>query len=216
MYKTLIVEAVTIAITAAALMTGIFATTLTQIALAQGNSTSPATSSNIQSASPSNRTGTNAAESNFLVYENSTFGMKLQYPSNWAKQTAGHAATFVLLDNGKNNPEQFLAKLNVTGIMGFPPNVPLKAMADRVVDGYRHFLGNFQIESYTNTTLRDNNAIKIVYTYTDSKNTNFKATDIATVNNDRLYVIQYYAESPKYETYLPTLQKMIDSFQITK
>jgi hypothetical protein len=48
MYKTLIVEAVTIAITAAALMTGIFATTLTQIALAQGNSTSPATSSNIQ------------------------------------------------------------------------------------------------------------------------------------------------------------------------
>jgi len=214
MYKILIVAAV--AITAAALMTGIFTTTSTQIALAQGNSTSPATSSNIQSASPSNRTGTDAAESNFLVYENSTFGMKLQYPSNWAKQTAGQAATFVLLGSGENNPEQFLAKLNVTGIMGFPPNVPLKAMADRVVDGYRHFLSNFQIESYTNTTLGGNNAIKIVYTYTDSKNTNIKATDIATVNNDRLYVIQYYAESPKYQTYLPTLQKMIDSFQITK
>ncbi|MFL6403302.1 MAG: PsbP-related protein [Nitrososphaeraceae archaeon] len=216
MYKRLILAAVTIVITAAALMTGIFTTTLTQIALAQRNSTNPATSSNIQSASPSNRTGTDAAESNFLVYENSTFGMKLQYPSNWAKQTAGQAATFVLLGSGQNNPEQFFAKLNVTGIMGFPPNVPLKAMADRVVDGYRHFLSNFQIESYTNTTLGGNNDIKIVYTYSDSKNTNIKATDIATVNNDRLYVIQYYAESPKYQTYLPTLQKMIDSFQITK
>jgi hypothetical protein len=216
MDKTLIVATLTIAITAGALMTGIFATTLAQTALAQGNSTSPATSSNIQSASPSNSTGTNTSESNFLVYENSTFGIKMQYPSNWAKETAGQGVTFVLLANGKNNQEQFLAKLNVTGIMGFPPNVPLKAMADRVVDGYRHFLSNFRIESYSNTTLGGNNAIKIVYTYTDSKNTNFKATDTATINNDRLYVIQYYAESPKYQTYLPTLQKMIDSFQITE
>jgi hypothetical protein len=100
--------------------------------------------------------------------------------------------------------------------MGFPPNVPLKAMADRVIDGYKHFLRNFQIESYANSTLGGNNAIKIVYRYGDPKNINFNATDIATIKNDRLYVIQYYysAQSPKYQNYLPTLQKMVNSFQI--
>jgi serine/threonine-protein kinase len=197
MNKTLIVAAITIAITVAASMTGILTITLTQIALAQDNSTSP-------------------AETNFLTYENSTFGIKIQYPSSWAKQTADQGVTFVLPANGKNNLEQFLAKLNVTGIVGFPPNVPLKAMADRVVDGYRHFLSNFQIESYANTTLGGNNAIKILYSYRNSKNNSFNATDIATIKNDRLYVIQYYAESSKYQSYLPTLQKMIDSFQIKK
>jgi eukaryotic-like serine/threonine-protein kinase len=198
MNKMLIVAvAITIAITAAASMTGILTITSTQIALAQGNSTNP-------------------AETNFLTYENSTFGIKMQYPSSWAKQTTGQGVNFVLLANGKNNLEQFLAKVNVTSIMGFPPNMPLKAMADRVVDGYRHFLGNFQIKSYTNTTLGGNNAIKIVYSYTNTKNNSFNATDIATIKNDRLYVIQYYAESSKYQSYLPTLQKMIDSFQIKK
>ena len=99
--------------------------------------------------------------------------------------------------------------------MGFPPNIPLKAMADRVIDGYRHFLRDFQIESYANSTLGGNNAIKIVYHYADPKNnSSFMATDIATIKNDRLYVIQYYAQLPSIQSYLPTLQKMVDSFQI--
>jgi hypothetical protein len=220
MNKTLAARAVIISIITAALMTEIFATIVAQIALAaQGNSTSPAVSSDSQN-STSNTTATNAGSANFLTYENSTWGIKIQYPSNWAKQTTGQGVTFVVLYSGKNdnnnNPQQFLAKLNVTSVAGIPSGAPLKALADRVVDGYRHFLSNFQIESYTNTTLGGNNAIKIVYSYTDPKNTNFKATDIATIKKDRLYVIQYYYEqSSKYQSYLPTLQKMVDSFQIT-
>jgi eukaryotic-like serine/threonine-protein kinase len=214
MNKTLIVAAVSLVIITATLMTKIFETTLTPVALAQANSTTPARTNS--SASTLNTTPTNAAESNFLRYENSTLGIKMQYPSSWTKQTAGHGATFVLLSNGEKNPEEFVVKLNATSITGFPSNVPLKALADRVIDGYKHFLRNFKIESYANTTVVGNNAIKILYTYTDSKNNGFKATDIAIIKNDRLYVIQYYVEGSKYQTYLPILQKMIDSFQMIK
>jgi eukaryotic-like serine/threonine-protein kinase len=214
MNKTLIVAAVSLVIITATLMTRIFETTLTPIALAQANSATPATTNS--SASTLNTTPTNAAESNILRYENSTLGIKMQYPSSWTKQTAGHGVTFVLLSNGEKNPEQFVAKLNATSITGFPPNVPLKALADRVVDGYKHFLRNFKIESYANTTLAGNNSIKILYSYTDSKNNGFKATDIAAIKNDRLYVIQYYVEGSKYRTYLPILQKIIDSFEMIK
>jgi eukaryotic-like serine/threonine-protein kinase len=213
MNKTVLVGAVAVLITAAGLMTGIFAIALTQITLAQKNTTISVIQSN--SSATSNTSTSAAANAKFLTYENSTLGIKIQYPSNWTKQTARDGIAFVVLPMGKNNTEQFLAKLNVTRIMGFPPNVPLKVLADRVVDGYRHFLRNFQIESYANHTLGSNNAIKIVYIYADSKNNSFMATDIATIKNDRLYVIQYYAQSPRNQNYLPTLQKMVNSFQIT-
>jgi len=217
MNKMAIVRTVAIVvITAAGLMIGMFATELTQITLAQKNTSISAIQPDPQSATSNSTTNATATNAKFLTYENSTLGIKIQYPSNWTKQTAKGGIAFVVLPTwDNNNPEQFLAKLNVTGIMGFPPNVPLKAMADRVIDGYKHFLRNFQIESYANSTLGSNNAIKIVYRYADPKNnSSFMATDIATIKSDRLYVIQYYAQSPKYQNYLPTLQKMVNSFQI--
>ena len=208
-----------VVITASVLMTGIFATALTQITLAQKNTTNSVIQSNSQNSTSNSTTTTTTANAKFLTYENSTLGLKIQYPSNWTKQTARDGIAFVVLPvtrGNNNNPEQFLAKLNVTDIMGFPPNVPLKAMADRVIDGYRHFLRNFQIKSYDNSTLGNNNAIKIVYHYSDPKdNSSFMATDIATIKNDRLYVIQYYTQLPRNQSYLPVLQEMVDSFQIT-
>lgn len=215
MNKTSILRATAIAVTAVGLMTGIFATELTQITLAQKNATISAIQSNYQNGVSNATTATNAK---FLTYENSTLGIKIQYPSNWTKQTVRHSVAFVIpFMGGNNNPEQFLAKLNVTGITGFPPNASLKAMADRVIDGYRHFLRNFQIKSYANNTLGKSNAIKIVYSYADPKsNSSFMATDIAMIKNDGLYVIQYYAQLPRIQSYLSTFQKMVDSFQITR
>jgi len=171
--------------------------------------------------SPAKTTTTN--NTNFLTYQNPTSGIKIQYPSDWLKEAAaGTGVTFVLPAGNNNNsnnsnPEQFLAKLNTTAIAGFPPNVPLKGMADGVLNGYKHFLPNFQLESYMNTTLGGSPAVKIVYRFTDSRHGgDFKASDTATIKANRLYVIQYYVQSSKYQSYLPTLQKMLDSFEITK
>ena len=92
------------------------------MALAQGNFTTPATISNSQNISPSaSTTAANATSANFLTYENSTWGIKIQYPSNWVKQTSGQGVTFAVLPNGtngnnENNLQQFLAKLNLTSI----------------------------------------------------------------------------------------------------
>jgi hypothetical protein len=79
-------------------------------------------------------------------------GIKIQYPSSWVKQISGQGVTFAVLPNGTNcnsdeNPQEFLAKLNLTSIAGIPPNAPLKALADRIIDSYRVFLHNFQIKS---------------------------------------------------------------------
>jgi len=226
MSKTLTLMTIVISLITSILVTGLSATTFTQVVVAQENSTSPGTTSNSNSVphlnSTTGTTTTNSAFTNFITYENSTWGIKIQYPSSWAKQTTDKGVTFIVLSSGTNansdkNMQQFPAKLNLTSISRIPPNAPIKALADRIIGSYGQFLHNFQIQSYTNTTLggNNNNAIKIVYSFTDPKNINFNATDIATIKNDRLYVIQYYyTQSPKHQSYLPILQKMVDSFQI--
>jgi eukaryotic-like serine/threonine-protein kinase len=225
MSKTLTLMTIVISLITSILVTGLSATTFTQVVVAQGNSTSLETTSNsniVPHLNSTTDTTTDSASSSFITYENSTWGIKIQYPSTWEKQTTGKGVTFIVLSNETNansdkNLQQFLAKLNLTSINGIPPNAPIKALADRIIGSYGQFLHNFQIQSYTNTTLggNNNNAIKIVYSFTDPKNINFNATDIATIKNDRLYVIQYYyTQSPKHQSYLPILQKMVDSFQI--
>jgi len=40
------------------------------------------------------------------------------------------------------------------------------------------------------------------------------AMDIGMTNNDKVYVLSYLADPAKFLFYLPTIQKMIDSFEI--
>jgi hypothetical protein len=182
---------------------------LKQSALAQKNAT---TATTIAPSHVATKT-----TNNFLTYENPTIGINMEYPPDWIKNVTSQGVTFILpLKNNSSNPEQFLAKLDAFNVPGFPPNMPLKAMADGVLNGYKRSLPNFQLESYTNTTLGGNPGVKIVYMFTNSKEGNLKATDIATIKNNGLYVIQYYVQSPKYQNYLPILQKIAGSFTIKK
>jgi hypothetical protein len=154
------------------------------------------------------------SNSDFLIYENSTFGIKIQYPSDWLKNTTDQGVTFVLPAE-RNSPENFLAKLDATTIAGVPASASLKGLADGVLNGYRKSLPNFQLESYTNTTAGGSPAVKIVYMFTGYKDGTLNATDIATIKNSRLYIVQYYVQS-KYQNYMPMLQKMVESFTIIK
>jgi eukaryotic-like serine/threonine-protein kinase len=156
------------------------------------------------------------SNSDFLIYENSTFGIKIQYPSDWLKNTTAQGVTFVLPgERNSSKPENFLAKLDATTIAGVPANASLKGLADGVLNGYKRSLPNFQLESYTNTTAGGSPAVKIAYMFTGYKVGNLKATDIATIKQGRLYIVQYYVQS-EYQIYMPMLQKMVESFTIIK
>ena len=74
------------------------------------------------------------------------------------------------------------------------------------------------VDSYVILSAISFTKIVLVLPFPDAKNNKFAATDIATIKNDKLYVIQYYyyAKLPKQQAYFQTLQKMVDSFQIIK
>jgi hypothetical protein len=210
----LISSLLTIAVIIIVLLMMSSTSTLKQLALAQKNATT------IPASSPSPPITTTKPTSNFLIYENPAIGIKMKYPFDWLKDATRQGVTFVLPtrnNNSSSNPEQlFLARLDTYSVPGFPPNISLKTMADGVINGYKRTLPNFQLESYTNTTLAGSPAVKIIYTFIISKEGSLKATDIGTIKNNRLYVIQYYVPSAKYQNYLPILRKIVDSFTITK
>ena len=51
--------------------------------------------------------------------------------------------------------------------------------------------------------------------YSDSKFGNVKTMDILVLKGNKLYEMLFTSEPEKYDILLPTVQRMVDSFQIT-
>ena len=65
------------------------------------------------------------------------------------------------------------------------------------------------------TILAANPARMILYLHTfEVQPYDLKVMEIFIVNGDTKYEISYFAEATKYDNYLPTIQKMINSFEI--
>ena len=156
---------------------------------------------------------------NLLTYQNSTFGIKLQYPSNWEKQ-----------ENGTRQDTQ-------TDIVTFlSPVINSRANLDVSIDDISGEKG-ISLTQYANQNIADLNqslpdakliasntnnvviaglpAYRMVYTSADG-NTILKTMEIGAMKGDKVYILTYEAAMQEYAKYLSVIQRMIDSFQITK
>jgi hypothetical protein len=94
----------------------------------------------------------------------------------------------------------------------------LEEYASSLITAYNETFTDFNlIESNTNSTLAEKPAYKLVYTETleDEDSTNLKTMETGTIIGERVYFIEYIAEEEKYSNYLPIIQMMINSIEIT-
>jgi eukaryotic-like serine/threonine-protein kinase len=153
--------------------------------------------------------------SKFLTYSNPSYGIKIQFPSDWKVSRNG------LRDY--NDVVAFYAPIeNISDI--FPEHVTLSRT---------DYLQNISLVQYgisinktlnvpgihilqsTAITLSDNPAHEIVFSITPPKmGIVLQNMLIYTIKNNKVYVILYNAEASKYSTYLPIVQRMIQSFKI--
>ena len=147
----------------------------------------------------------------YLTYENPIYQIKIQYPAYWEKKDQGlggdNVVKFVI-------PQQRFPSLFVQ-IEDLDSSKLLQEYTYDKINHLRQLFLNFNIIEQNPTTLAGNNAYKIVYTFT-LEQINFKRMDIWTIKDDRVYLISYLVEMEKYSSYLPTIQKMVDSFEIVK
>ena len=169
-----------------------------QIATAQQNSTSI--------------TSTNNNSTNFLTYSNSTYGIKIQYPPNWIKQESQNQSSNDIVkfsSPAATSP----ASLNIIGGKPAPQIIPLQVYINASIYVLRHSFDNFSLIDSNSTNLAGFPAQKIVYTaILPSSGIELKFMQILTIKDSKSFVITFGTLPTDFSTYMPTIQKMIDSF----
>ncbi|MDP9288703.1 MAG: hypothetical protein M3P08_10970 [Thermoproteota archaeon] len=155
---------------------------------------------------------------NFLPYVNSTYGIKLQYPSSWDKEENGtrqdtetDVVTFYP-PAVNSNTSLDISIDNSSDEKG----IALAQYASGSISDLKQSLKNFKLVGLsTNSVLAGLPAYKSIYTYLGEK-TIFKDIEIGAIKGNKVYILTYEAGLNEYNDYLPIIQKMIDSFGITK
>lgn len=162
-------------------------------------------------------------DNKMLTYENSTYGIQMQYPSNWHKEenvSIGSDNNSTLVDVVKfNSPSKNISDtfsesldIKVDNISDIKPITLAQYANDTINDLGQDFK---IVESDTNATIADNPAYKLVYTGVE-EGVDLQAMLILTIKGDKAYIISFIAEPIKFSFYLPTLLNMTNSFQITE
>jgi serine/threonine-protein kinase len=184
-----------------------------QIALAQNP---------IQQKSAVNNKNNN--NNNFITYENPTYGIRIRYPGDWQKTEHLNANRFWVdfmspFKNNHNNTFPATFSISVEGL-----NQSITMATNKYVTGIlnnaKQSLPDFQIiESNRAANLTGISAYKIVYSFLSQDpavQAHFQSMNIWSVRDKKVYAISYTQAKSLYAAYLPTVQKMIDSFEIIK
>ena len=143
--------------------------------------------------------------SKFVTYDNPTFGVRIQYPSDWGRldlsflQHSADIDFYPLADTS-------LAKNVKIQVNNLPSrNMTLEEYTNSQINPLEERL----LESNT-TTLAGIPGYEIVFTSLQG----LKTMQVWTIKDDKAYIITYVAQEEDYEKDLQIAQKMIDSFEI--
>jgi hypothetical protein len=155
---------------------------------------------------------------NFLPYANSTYGIKLQYPSSWDKEENGtRQGTETDVVTFSPSAINSNASLDMTiDDISDEKGIALAQYASGSISDLKQSVKNFKLVGLnTNSVLAGLPAYKSIYTYV-GENTIFKDLEIGAIKGDKAYILTYEAGMNEYDKYLPIIQELINSFQLTK
>jgi serine/threonine-protein kinase len=146
---------------------------------------------------------------NVSTYKNTTFGINLEYPSDWKKVEDDRGSWFRNTNESVNVRVESMAYQNRS----------LDQLALRQMNlTKQQFPGQVLAESNSTTIGHNYPAGKIVFTFpeepADLNGTKYKEIQVWTINNSRAYIISYFTTMDEYDNYLPIAQKIIDSFRV--
>jgi len=163
---------------------------------------------------PSQDNGTTITTSPFLTYKNPTSRIRIQYPSDWEKLEFNQRNVVVIFRSPPENSSDTKLENLLIQVGNLPSqNIPLNEIASANINALNQSLIDFELIELNATTLSGNNpAHKVVYTNREGKDER-KTMQVLSIKEDKVYLITYTAEASRYDRYLPTIQKMIDSFR---
>jgi hypothetical protein len=149
------------------------------------------------------------SSTNFLKYDNSSFGMSIDYPTGWNKIEDNTGSWFRNSNESVNVRIEKLPSQNKT----------IDELTKNQINLTKNqFPGQVYVESNATTIGNNYTAHKIVFTFpeepADPKGTRFKEMKVWTVKEDKAYIFSYFTTKDSYDYYLPLILQMIKSFRM--
>jgi len=160
-----------------------------------------------------------AQKGNFSTYKNTTHGIEIQYPSDWVIMEQGKSPfvmspdVITLLSPHNNNSSKTIPATFRVSVQNV--NVTLDDYTNKTVGLIVENTPGAKIIESSKTTLGGTPAHKVLGMF-NQEGKNINVIDEWAIKNKQLYRITFYSEQGGYSSYLPTVQKMIDSFVILK
>ncbi len=165
-------------------------------------------------------------QEDFLKFENMTFRIRIQYPTNWEKVEDRLPLNVIVVFDPPGESDSVIGIDGVDIVIApVPPNVTLEQYTEDYINLLGDIFSEFSIVESSPTTLANYPAYRVVYTGKVERNEVLenvlyrdvilnKVMEVWTLKDSKAYLISYYADEKKYDNHLETVQKMIDSFEI--
>ena len=138
----------------------------------------------------------------FVTYENTDYGLSIQYPENWnVSEDIGDAAVAFFAEGGRA----------VTGILVEDVSVNLQEYTEFRLALLEVQIMDFELLESSEAMFAGNIARKVVFT----GDRGFKGMDIWTVKGGIAYAIRYTSHEDDYDVAIESIQRMINSFEVT-
>jgi hypothetical protein len=154
-----------------------------------------------------NQTMGSSSASALVPYNNPNLGFSLEYPSDWQKEES-LSFTTPQAGTGDRSPEV----INVVTEVLPSSNFSLDSYTDAAMSQVESF-ENFQLLNSSSTTLGGLPAHMIVYTFTDEQ-TPLQNLQAWTVKEGMAYIITYGGVPEEFDSSLPDLQSVMNSFRL--
>jgi hypothetical protein len=161
-----------------------------------------------------------AGSNNFLLYDNSTYGIRFQSPDGWNKrEILTDRATFVEFTSPLRNVTggiELPAQLFISIEKGLGNVTTLQQYIEAGDKLASTVLGNFTATSQPIALSGEPAISRTIAIKNPASGIDIFIAQIVAIKNDKAYAITYTAPASIYYSYLPTVQQIINSFQITK
>jgi hypothetical protein len=156
------------------------------------------------------------SKGSLLIYESPVSGIRTQYPDGWEiliQRTSNSSISLRFDSPPENDTDIFRENVNLE-INTISNNTALSNFTSAALGSYLESYPDLELIELTSTNLANNTipAYKLVGSRTQE---GLDFMQIVAMKEDKAYVITYSSEKTKYYTYLPIIEKMIDSFEVT-
>jgi eukaryotic-like serine/threonine-protein kinase len=147
-------------------------------------------------------------------YENPTQGFKISYPETWSKQNRDDFfATGVVFFSPLENEEDIFKEQVSVLVEVLPQNMSLRQYTSESIAEIKK-LSDPNVSPAQTINLGKQEAKQVVYSG-EENGTLVRRMQTWLIKNNQAYVITYTAQPDNYESYLPTAEQMIESFENT-